>query len=122
MGARGKRKAHKRKPHQAKNGYVTIPAGVPRQNPGQLVGLDSMTFPKMFVKHGVGGEAGEVKKGACIGRDRINQGGGFCVEGKKGERAASYLNGLRRFRAEVGAVKKVGGVSAETLWVVITTQ
>jgi len=37
----------------------------------------------MFMKQGVGGEAGTVKKGACIGRDRINQGGGFCRQPKK---------------------------------------
>ena len=49
----------------------------------------------MFIKHGVGGEAGAVKKGACIGRDRINQGGGLVSQDKK--------------------------VSVETLWVVMTT-
>lgn len=41
---------------------------------------------------------------------------------KKGGSLASYLNGLRRFWAEVEAVKKVEGVSAETLWVVMTSQ
>ena len=46
------------------------------------------TFPKMFLRQGVGGRAGAPKKG----------GGG-----------ASYLNGLHRFGVEAGAVEKGGG-------------
>lgn len=64
MGARGSKKAHKRnryilkrvvrgkqanhikKPHQEKCGYVTIPTGVPRQNPGQLVGVNNAHLPQ----------------------------------------------------------------------------
>ena len=37
----------------------------------------------MFLKQGVGGRAGAVKKAACIGRDRNKAGGGFCRQGKK---------------------------------------
>ena len=76
---------------------MTIPAGVPRQNPGQLVGLDGVSLPQNVFKARGRGQSRRTKKGGL------------------------YLNGLRRFWEEVGAVKKVEGVSAETLWVVMTT-
>jgi hypothetical protein len=45
-GARGGWTDHIRKPHIEVNGYVTIPTGMPRQNPGRLVGLNGMSLPQ----------------------------------------------------------------------------
>ena len=67
---------------------MTIPAGVPRQNPGQLVGLDGVSLPQNVFKARGRGQSQRPKKG----------GGG-----------ASYLNGLHRFGVEAGAVEKGGG-------------
>lgn len=54
-GARGGQTNHIRKPHLTVNGYVTIPTGVPRQNPGRLVGLNGTTIPpKCLLRKGSG--------------------------------------------------------------------
>ena len=66
---------------------MTIPAGVPRQNPGQLVGLNNAHLPQNVFKARGRGPSQRPKKG----------GGG-----------ASYLNGLHRFGVEADAVEKGG--------------
>lgn len=42
----------------------------------------------MFMKQGVGGEAGAPKKETCIGRDSESRFGGCCVKGKKGVKSS----------------------------------